>query len=37
VFLIYGGEDELVVNGYIDASFQTYTNDPQSQSGLMVV
>ena len=23
VFLVYGGEEELVVNGYTDASFQT--------------
>ena len=33
VFLIYGGEEELVVNGYTDASFQTDTDDSQSQSG----
>jgi hypothetical protein len=32
VFLIYGGEVELVVNGYTDTSFQTDTNDSQSQS-----
>jgi len=32
VFLIYGGEEELVVNGYTDASFQTDTDDSQSQS-----
>ena len=35
MFLIYGGEDELVVNGYTDASFQTYTDDSQSQSGFV--
>jgi hypothetical protein len=35
VFLVYGGEEELVVNGYIDASFQTDTNDSQSQSGFV--
>jgi len=28
MFLIYGGEEELSVNGYIDATFQTDTNDP---------
>jgi len=33
VFLVYGGEEELVVNGYTDASFQTNTDDSQSQSG----
>ena len=32
-FLIYGGEEELVVKGYTDASFQTDTDDSQSQSG----
>ena len=33
-FLLYGGqEDELVVNGYIDASFQSNKDDFQSQSG----
>lgn len=30
VFLIYGGEEELVVNGYTDASFQTDIDDSQS-------
>ena len=33
MFLVYGGEEELVVNGYTDASFQTDTDDSQSQSG----
>ena len=33
-FLLYGSkEDELVVNGYIDASFQTDKDDFISQSG----
>jgi len=35
VFLIYGREEELVVNGYTDASFQTDTGDSQSQSGFV--
>ena len=35
VFLIYGGEEELVVNGYTDASFQTDIVDSQSQSGFV--
>jgi hypothetical protein len=35
VFLVYGGEEELIVNGYTDASFQTNTNDSQSQSSFV--
>ena len=35
MFLIYGGEEELVVNGYTDASFQTNMDDSQSQSGFV--
>ena len=27
MFLFYGGEEELVVRGYADASFQTYIDD----------
>ena len=33
MFLIYGGEKELVVNGYIDASFDTDPDDSKSQTG----
>ena len=34
MFLVYGGlEDDLVVNGYIDASFQSDKDDFRSQSG----
>ena len=34
MFLVYGGlEDDLVVNGYIDESFQSDKNDFRSQSG----
>ena len=29
MFLIYGGDKELVVNGYVDASFNTYPNDSE--------
>ncbi|XP_050876276.1 secreted RxLR effector protein 161-like [Lathyrus oleraceus] len=32
-FLIYGGQEELVVFGYTDASFQTDKDDFRSQSG----
>ena len=35
VFLIYGGEEELAVNGYTNASFQTDIDDLQSQSGFV--
>ena len=37
MFLVYGGEEELVVRGYVDASFQTYKDDCQSQSGFVYV
>ena len=32
-FLIYGGQEELIVKGYTDASFQTDKDDFRSQSG----
>ncbi|KNA22856.1 hypothetical protein SOVF_029260 [Spinacia oleracea] len=32
-FLVYGGDDELIVKGYTDASFQTDKDDFRSQSG----
>ena len=35
MFLVYGGEEELVVNGYTDASFQTDKDDYRSQSGFV--
>ena len=33
MFLVYGGEEELVVTCYTDASFQTDKDDSKSQSG----
>jgi hypothetical protein len=33
MFLVYGREEELVVTGYTDASFQTDQDDSNSQSG----
>jgi hypothetical protein len=33
MFLVYGGEEELVIMGYTDASFQTDQDDSKSQSG----
>ena len=35
MFLVYGGEEELVVTGYTDASFQTDKDDSKSQSGFV--
>ena len=34
-FLVYGDEEELIVNGYIDAAFQTDVEDSKSQSGYL--
>ena len=33
MFLVYGGDKELVVNGYVDASFDTDQDDSKSQTG----
>ena len=33
MFLDYGGDKELVVNGYVDASFDTDTYDSKLQTG----
>ena len=33
VFLVFGGEEELSVKGYTDASFQTDLDNSRSQSG----
>ena len=35
MFLVYGGDKELVVNGYVDASFDTDPDDSKSQTGYM--
>jgi hypothetical protein len=34
-FLVFGGEEELVVKGYSDARFQTDADDSKSQSGFV--
>jgi hypothetical protein len=34
-FLVYGGEEELTIMGYTDASFQTDKVDSKSQSGFV--
>ena len=35
MFLIYGGDKELIVNGYVDASFDTDPDDSKSQTGYL--
>ena len=37
MFLVYGGDKELVVNGYIDASFDTDPDDSKSQIGYVFI
>ena len=37
MFLIYGGEKEFVINGYIDASFDTDPDDSKSQTGYIFI
>ena len=32
MFLVYGGDKELVINGYVDASFDTDSDDSKSQT-----
>ena len=36
MFLIYGGNDELIVKGYIDGSFDADSDDSESQSGYVL-
>ena len=33
MFLVYGGDKEFVVNGYVNASFDTNPDDSKSQTG----
>ena len=37
MFLVYGGDKELVVNGYVNASFDTDPDDSKSQTGYMFI
>ena len=37
MFLVYGGDKELVVNGYVDASFDTNPDDSKSQTGYVFI
>ena len=36
MFLVYGGDKELIVNGYVDASFDTDSDDSKSQPGYIL-
>ena len=36
MFLDYGGEKRFVVNGYVDASFDTDLDDSESRSGYIL-
>ena len=37
MFLVYGGDQELVVKGYVDASFDTDPDDSKSQTGYIYI
>ena len=37
MFLVFGGDKELVVNGYVDASFDTDPDDSKSQIGYVFI
>ena len=37
MFLVYGGDKELIVNGYVDASFDTDPDDSKSQIGYVFI
>ena len=37
MFLVYGGDKELVVNGYVDASFDTDPDDSKSQTEYVLI
>ena len=37
MFLVYGGDKELVINGYVDASFDTDPDDSKTQTGYVFI
>jgi hypothetical protein len=37
MFLVYGGDEELIVKGYADASFDTDPDDCKSQTGYVYI
>ena len=37
MFLVYGGDKELIANGYIDARFDTDMDESKSQTGYIFI
>ena len=37
MFLVYGGDEELVIKGYVDASFDIDPDDSKSQTGYVFI
>ena len=37
MFLVYGGDEQLVVKGYVDASIDTDKDDSKSQTGYVYI
>src|SRR6187401_2265726 len=37
MFLVYGGDEELVVKGYVNARFDTYLDASKSQTGYVYI
>jgi hypothetical protein len=37
MFLVYGGDQELIIKGYVDASFDTDPDDSKSQTGYVYI
>ena len=37
MFLVYGGDEELAIKCYVDASFDTDPDDSKSQSGYIFI
>ena len=37
MFLVYGGDKELIVNGYVDASIDTDPDDSKLQTGYVFI
>jgi hypothetical protein len=37
MFLVYGGDEQLIKKGYVDASFDTDPDDSKSQTGYVYI
>ena len=37
MFLVYGGDQELAIKGYVDAIFDTDLDDSKSQTGYVYI